>query len=187
MATTPRQRIALAAVAAVVIAAGLALVLTNSHHGESGDTRGGDAAATSLGPQPDGADPATAAKYALAAMFSWQPAHDSDPGQGLTRATPWLTGELAAEATATAPATGVRPLRDWAGWATAADVVTALVTITGTGAPEHGQCLVTAQVQQIVLHRNGTRDPTPWRLMTIAASVSDTPAGWRLANYRVTG
>lgn len=182
--TTGRTKLVLAVAAVILIAGAVALLLTARDTDTGGHTPGGDGEYGTLGPQPQGADAATAAKYGLIAMFSWQPANDYGPGAAMARATPWLTGYLAAEATGS-PAPGIRALPEWTAWRADGDTVTALVTITGTGQPANGESLVTAEVRQIVQHRDNTT--TPWRVMTVAASVSDTAAGWKLANYRVTG
>lgn len=183
---TGRTRPALIGAAIVAVLAGLAVVLFTAGRDTDTDRRhGNDGEYGTLGPQPQDSDPATAAKYGLTGMFSWQPVTDYGPGAAMARpgTQQWLTGYLAAEATG-APATGIRPLPEWAGWRAAADTVTAVVTIDNTGQPKNGECLVTATVKQIVQHTNGTS--TPWRVMKITASTVSTDQGWRLANYRVT-
>lgn len=186
MVPTGRARLVLVIAAVVVLLAG-AIVLALAGRDTGGTDShgpGGDGEYGTLGPQPEGADPATATKYALVAMFSWQPVTDYGPGAAMARATPWLTGYLATEATAP-PATGIRPLAEWSGWREAKDIVVALVTVTGVGQPTGGECVVTAEVRQIVQHTSNTT--TPWRTMTVSASVSKTATGWKMANYRVTG
>ncbi|MEV0766514.1 hypothetical protein [Nocardia sp. NPDC050435] len=182
MQTTRARGLWLALGAAAIIVAGvLAFALTTG--GSEEHSHGTDHGP--LGPTPESAEAGAAAKYALTAMFSWQPATDASPGAGLTRAAPWLTGHLAAEAAAP-PATGIRPLAEWAGWRAAGDIVTALVTVTATSPPTGGQATAAAQVRQLVQHRDNTTS-TPWRDLTVTATLTETPEGWRLSSYTVTG
>ncbi|MFF2088599.1 hypothetical protein ACFVVM_32850 [Nocardia sp. NPDC058176] len=141
----------------------------------------GDAHTHIEGPTPENSGAATTAQMALSAMFSWQPAVDDSPGTALSRAMPWLTGELA-EAAAAGPATGVRPLAEWDGWRRSGDIVTAIVDADQpkTTADE---TVLAATVRQIVLHRDGSQ--TPYQRMDVTATVVKTPQGWRLASYQV--
>ncbi|MEV0773643.1 hypothetical protein [Nocardia salmonicida] len=146
----------------------------------------GDAHVHIEGPTPENADAGTAATMALTAMFSWQPMSDASTGAGLARAKPWLTGTLASSADAP-PATGIRPLAEWAAWRASFDIVTANVTvdqIDGDGDVDQ-QALVRATVIQTVQHTDGSA--TPYRVMHVAAAMDRTNNGWRLASYRVTG
>ncbi|MGW5440475.1 hypothetical protein [Nocardia asteroides] len=175
----------LAIVAAIAAVCAIVLVVLGrdddpADHGHLG----GDGHAHVEGPTPSGADAASATKYALTAMFSWRPVEDVSTGQGLARAKPWLAEPLLGQADAP-PATGLRPIPQWAGWRTSADVVTATVVIDEVGAVEGGDRRVLATVTQTVLHADGSS--TPYSVMHVAAAVVQTPDGWRLSNYRVTG
>lgn len=170
--------------AALVLAA--AVMFTISQTGDGGPEISApprDAEHGLEGPQPETADPATAARHALAAMFSWQPAVDPSPGQGLVRARPWLTGQLADQADAPL-ATGVRPLPDWAAWRNSRDVVTATVAADQISDTDDGECVVTATVTQIVQHTDGSS--TRYRVMTVSAAMQHTENGWRMSSYRLT-
>jgi hypothetical protein len=131
------------------------------------------------GPTLADADPTTAVEMGLAAMFSWQPRTDTGPGAALTRAAPWLTGDLASAATG-APATGQEPL-EWAGWRDSKDVVTALVETEPTRLDE--KTTVAATVTQQVLHRDGSS--TLYRRLHVTVTVTETPQGWRMSRYRI--
>lgn len=133
---------------------------------------------------PVGAGPGLAAQSALTTMFSWQPKTDASPGVGLSRAKPWLSGQLLTDAD-TPPAAGVKPLPEWARWRRDGDVVIATANTTAIHTPTPGRALVTLTLTQSVLHRDGTT--APWRVLAIDATTAPTPLGWRLTDYRVTG
>ncbi|MFC9999610.1 hypothetical protein [Nocardia sp. NPDC127526] len=187
MTRSPRTRLALAAAVVIAVASALvvALLIGGRDTGPEDPHGHGDGEFGVLGPQPEGADPATAARGGLKATFSWQPATDVSSGQGLVRAKPWLAGQMLADASVPVTGSAVRPPAEWESWRAAGDIVTALVNIDGSSAPERGECLVTATVTQMVQHTDGTS--TRWRVLKIAASMTSTEHGWRLANYRVTG
>ncbi len=174
------------AVVAALAAACVVVLVVLGRDDERGDHDhlGGDGHAHVEGPTPSGADAGSAAKYGLTAMFSWRPVEDISTGQGLARAKPWLAEPLLGQADAP-PATGIRPIPQWSGWRASADVVTASVEIDDVGAAEQGERRVTATVTQTVLHVDGSS--TPYSVMHVAAAVVETPDGWRLSNYRVTG
>ncbi|MFC9965683.1 hypothetical protein ACFVH4_15755 [Nocardia ignorata] len=131
------------------------------------------------GPTLADADPSTAVEMGLAAMWSWQPRTDTSPGAALTRAAPWVTGDLASAATG-APATGQAP-PEWAGWRDSKDVVTALVETEPTRLDE--TTTVAATVTQQVLHRDGSS--TLYRRLHVTVTVTETPQGWRMSSYRI--
>ncbi|MGW5922168.1 hypothetical protein ACWFPY_24525 [Nocardia fluminea] len=133
------------------------------------------------GPAPDDADASTAARMGLAAMFSWQPRTDASPGAALTRAQPWLTGELAATATG-AFATRLGPLPEWAGWRDSSDIVTALIEAEQPKT-DIAEATVAASVTQQVLHRDGSA--TLYRRLHVTATVTETSQGWRMSSYRI--
>ena len=176
--------ITLAAVAAVAVVVGGALVFTHHDRGPSTGHGGpGDSEFNIEGPRPDNADAVTAAQAALSAMLSWTPATDAGPGEGLVRAKPWLTGQLLEAANGT-PATGVRPLPEWAGWKAAGDVVTATVTNARVSGPiQNRECLVLATVTQNVLHTNSA--PTLYKVMTVSVAMTNTANGWRMSTWRL--
>ncbi|MEV0768517.1 hypothetical protein [Nocardia salmonicida] len=132
------------------------------------------------GPTPDGADASTAVEMGLTAMFSWQPRTDSGPGAALTRAAPWLSGDLASAATG-APATGRVP-HEWSGWRDSNDIVTALVDAE---APRTigTETAVEATVIQQVLHRDGST--TFHRRMHVTVTVTEAVQGWQMSSYRI--
>ncbi|WP_189022557.1 hypothetical protein [Nocardia rhizosphaerihabitans] len=136
----------------------------------------------SEGPAPGTADAATTAQMGLAAMFSWQPSTDASPGEALSRAGPWLTGELATTAANTEVVSVLRSLPEWAGWRDSGDIVTALVEAQ---APRTvgAETLVAAVVTQLVLHRDGSS--TRYQRLHVTATVANTASGWRMASYRV--
>lgn len=171
-------------IAATVAAVVLGLAVTVTAGGEdtiSADEHGAPTDAHVEGPTPADADAATAVRMALAAMFTWHLGTDPSPGAALARAGEWLTGDLAEAATAPA-ATEVRAVPEWAAWRASADIVTALVD---TRAPEPGgdQTTVAATVEQLVLHTDGSR--TPYTRLHVVATVTHTPAGWRMSSYRI--
>ncbi|MFE7718575.1 hypothetical protein ACFU44_05985 [Nocardia rhizosphaerihabitans] len=177
---TNRLSLRSVATATAVVLLGLSLA------GCSTDPTTTDTAASSEshseGPTPETADAATTARMGLSAMFSWQPCIDAGPGAALSRALPWFTGELATTAATTAPASGVRPLPEWAGWRDSGDIVTALVEAQPprtVGA----ETAVAAVVTQLVLHRDGSA--TRYQRLHVTATVVNTAAGWRMAGYRV--
>ncbi|MBC7299391.1 MAG: hypothetical protein H5T78_00380 [Nocardia sp.] len=133
------------------------------------------------GPDPAAADAVTVTQMGLAAMFSWQPRTDPGPGTGLTRAAPWVTGELAAAANS-GPANGLAPLPEWARWRDSNDIVTALVDAEQTKT-DIAATTVTATVTQHVLHRDGST--TLYRRMQVTATVTETSQGWRMSSYRI--
>lgn len=133
------------------------------------------------GPNPAAADARTVTHMGLAAMFSWQPRTDPGPGTGLTRAAPWLTGELAAAANS-GVASGLAPLPEWARWRDSNDIVTALVDAEQTKTDIAG-ATVAASVTQQVLHRDGST--TLYRRMHVTATVTETSQGWRMSSYRI--
>lgn len=173
------KRLHLRSAAAAVVLLGLPLA------GCSADPTATDPSARngshSEGPTPETADAATTTRMGLSAMFSWQPSTDTGPGAALARALPWLTGDLASAAT-TAPASGVRPLPEWAGWRESGDIVSALVEaqpLRTVGA----ETSVVAVVTQLVVHRDGSA--TRYQRLHITAAVVNTAAGWRMTSYRV--
>ncbi|WP_280345508.1 hypothetical protein [Nocardia neocaledoniensis] len=135
------------------------------------------------GPEPEDADAVTVTQMGLAAMFSWQPRTDPGPGAGLVRAAQWLTGELAASAASSGPASVAAPLPEWAAWRDSNDIVTALVDAEQGQTTEIGTT-VTATVTQQVLHRDGST--TMYRRMRVTVTVAETPQGWRMSSYRIT-
>lgn len=180
------NRLSLAAVTVGIAAVAIALttVLTGGVE-ESGlapgtHTRG---AADVEGPEPQNADAVAVTQMGLAAMFSWQPRIDPGPGAGLVRAAQWLTGELAASAASSGPASVLAPLPEWASWRDSNDIVTALVDAEQGQTTEIG-ATVTATVTQEVLHRDGST--TMYRRMRVTAAVAETPQGWRMSSYRIT-
>ncbi|WP_327146826.1 hypothetical protein [Nocardia sp. NBC_01327] len=169
---------------AVLVLLGGALITTTRHHpAQHASTPGGDGDYNLTDPTPHGAGPAVAAQQALMTMFSWQPSRDGSAGAGLARAKPWLSGQLAASAEMP-PATGIKPLTEWAQWRQGADVVTATATTTAISAPDIGRCVVKVALTQMVLHRDGSSNR--WRVMDIDARTTDSPDGWRLEGFTVT-
>ncbi|MGC4989883.1 hypothetical protein [Nocardia salmonicida] len=130
------------------------------------------------GPAPADAEASTAVQMGLAAMFSWQPRTDVAPGAALTRAAPWLSGDLAAASDA--PATGQAP-PEWARWRDSNDIVAALVETGPTQSEE--KTAIAATVTQRVLHRDGST--TLYRRLHVTVTVTKTLQGWRMANYRI--
>lgn len=175
----PRWTPIAATVAAVVL--GLAaVVLVEGADTPRGVEHGEPPDAHVEGPVPGGADAVTAVRMALAAMFTWHPGTDTGPGAALGRAGDWLTGDLAAAATAPA-ASGVRAIPEWAAWRASGDIVIALVD-TRAPEPAGDHTSVAATVQQLVLHTDGPH--TPYTRLRVVATVTPTPAGWRLSSYR---
>ncbi|MFD4431360.1 hypothetical protein [Nocardia sp. NPDC058497] len=146
------------------------------------DTRA-PAESLSEGPTPGTAEAATTARMGLAAMFSWHPSTDASPGAALSRALPWLTGELATAAAKTAPVTGQRALPEWAGWRDCGDIVTALVDAEQPRTTNVAEAAVAAVVTQLVLHRDGSQ--TRFQRLHVTVTVTETEPGWRMSSYRV--
>ncbi|WP_328715435.1 hypothetical protein [Nocardia salmonicida] len=167
-------------VAAVLIVLATVLVVGAQDSAPVPDTHT-PGAAHAEGPDPVAADAVTVTQMGLAAMFSWQPRADPGPGAGLTRAAPWLTGELAVAANS-GPANGLAPLPEWARWRDSNDIVTALVDAEQTKT-DIAAMTVTATVTQHVLHRDGST--TLYRRMHVTATVTHTSQGWRMSSYRI--
>ncbi|MGW5456590.1 hypothetical protein [Nocardia sp. NPDC003979] len=180
------KRLPLAAVivgiAAVLIALSTVLTGGAEESGPAPDTHTPGAAHVQ-GPEPQDADAVTVTQMGLAAMFSWQPRTDPGPGAGLVRAAPWLTGELAASAASSGPASVLAPLPEWAGWRDSNDIVSALVDTEQAETGGSGQT-VAATVTQQVLHRDGST--TMYQRMRVTVTVTETPQGWRMSSYRIT-
>lgn len=179
---TPRRTMlsVLCCVAAAVLAT---LVLTGPNRSDHSETTAaGDADHTIHGPAPDTAGPAEAAQQALTALFTWQPVIDATTGAALSRAQPWLTGELA-RTSQPPPATGVRELPQWAAWRRSGDIVTARATAQTITGCDHHHCAVAAVVTQTVLHRDGTS--TPYRVIHVHAATEHTADGWKLSDFHI--
>ncbi|WP_067694632.1 hypothetical protein [Nocardia jejuensis] len=173
----------LAVAVTALAAAALVVTLRTAHQPATTPEHGGDAEYEITGPVPSGAGPGLAAQQGLSVMFSWQPNTDPSPGAALTRATPWLAGQLAREA-GSPPATGIKPLSEWARWREAGDIVVATAHTSGVRVPTDSTAVVSVALTQTVLHRDGTS--TRWRVMNIDASTVSGPDGWRLSAYTIT-
>ncbi|MEU2042667.1 hypothetical protein [Nocardia niwae] len=145
-------------------------------------TAAGDAEHAIHGPEPDTAGPAEATEQAFAAMFTWQPVTDATPGAALSRARPWLTGELA-RASQRPPATGMREQPHWDSWRRSGDIVTAHAVAQASTDCDRSHCTVTATITQTVLHRDGAT--TPYQVMHVNAATQHTPEGWKVSDYRL--
>ncbi|MEV6071813.1 hypothetical protein AB0L82_35190 [Nocardia sp. NPDC052001] len=176
--------VTVAALSAAVVVLMLRPTHTHTHTPDSGHSHDGDSEFEITGPVPSGAGPGVAAQQGLSAMFSWSPSTDASPGAGLSRAKPWLTGQLATDAD-TPPAVGIKPLTEWAQWRAGGDIVVATATTSQVTTPAAGRALVKLTLTQTVLHRDGSS--TRWRVMDIEATTLASPDGWRLSGYRVTG
>lgn len=174
------KRLPLRSAAAAVIL--LALPLAGCSTDPTTADTGAPTESHSEGTTPETADAATTARMGLSAMFSWQPSTDTGPGTALSRALPWLTGELATTAATTAAASDVRPLPEWAGWRDSGDIVTALVEAQPPRTAG-AETSVAAVITQLVLHRDGSA--TRYQRLHVTATVVNTAAGWRMAGYRV--
>lgn len=181
---TRRTLIVLGLAVTALLAAIVVMVISRDGDTGDGGHLGGDSEFDIHGPTPQNATAPIAAEQALATMFSWQPRHDASPGVAVTRAKPWLSGELAADADSP-PATGIRTLPQWAGWREAGDIVVGSAHAITDCTPVAGHCLVKVTLTQTVLHTDGTS--TPWRVLAVDATTADTPNGWRLSAYRITG
>ncbi|MBF6341579.1 hypothetical protein IU450_37735 [Nocardia abscessus] len=179
-----RHRTVLAVLCCVAAAVLAAVALAGPDHGDRPDTTSapGDAEHSIHGLRPDTAGPAEAAQQALAALFTWQPVTDATTGVALSRARPWLTGELA-RASQYPLATGVREPPYWAAWRRSGDIVTAHAVAPASPDCHRDGCTVTAVVTQTVLHRDGTS--TPYQVMHVNAATQHTPEEWKLSDYRI--
>ncbi|MFD8248122.1 hypothetical protein [Nocardia sp. NPDC059691] len=180
--TRPRTVLATLCAGAAAIIAAVALAGPDLGDRNATPPTAGDADHDIHGLRPDTAGPAQAAEQALAAMFTWQPALDATPGAALSRARPWLTGELA-RASQRPPATGVRELPQWAAWRRSGDIVTARVVAQAASDCDRHHCAVTADVTQTVLHRDGAT--TPYQVMRVDAATEHTAEGWKVSDYRI--
>lgn len=175
-----RLPLGLAATALAAVLIGLTAALWADHDHDASTASSPTPSHSHIeGPTLADADPSAAVEMGLAAMFSWQPRTDTSPGAALSRAAPWLTGDLAAAATG-ASATGQAPL-EWAGWRDSNDIVTALVETEPTRLDE--KTTVAATVAQQVLHRDGST--TLYRRMQVTVTVTETTQGWRMSSYRI--
>lgn len=180
--TRPRTLLTLLCCAAVAVLTIVALA--GPERGDDSETTpaAGDAEHSIDGLGPDTAGPAEAAQQALAALFTWQPVTDASTGVALSRARPWLAGELA-RASQYPLATGVREPPHWAGWRRSGDIVTAHAVAQASPECHRDSCTVTVLVTQTVLHRDGAS--TPYQVMHVNAATQYTTEGWKLSDYRI--
>jgi hypothetical protein len=98
-----------------------------------------------------------AARQALTAMWSWQPATDTSSADALARARPWFTDDLAATTTSTEqPERG--PGWQWDQWRTDKARIVADVTLGCSGCPpdEADRIYRVATITQTVVTPDGT-------------------------------
>ncbi|MGV9865714.1 hypothetical protein [Rhodococcus koreensis] len=175
--------VVLAAIAALVVAAVAVVLIVATNEGSETDAGSGHDDHTHVETEdPANAEPATVAERALAAMFSWQPVTDPSPGAAVTRALPWLGGDLAAQAQRP-PATGIRPLPQWQPWKESGDIVSATAEASAPILTTAGRQVLPVTLTQTVLHGDGST--TPYATHQVRAVVDRTDTGWRLTEYNL--
>lgn len=120
-----------------------------------------------------------AARQAMTAMWSWQPAVDASSAEGLTRARPWFSDSLVASTLSTAaPERG--PGWQWEQWRTEGTRVSADVSIGCSGCPpdEPDRISRVATIHQTAIKTDGTSKPGD--TVTIWLTMTREPAGWRV-------
>ncbi|MFI7166921.1 hypothetical protein ACIBM3_31150 [Rhodococcus erythropolis] len=120
-----------------------------------------------------------AARQAMTAMWSWQPAVDASTADGLTRAWPWFSDSLVASTLSTAkPERG--PGWQWEQWRSEGTRVLADVSIGCSGCPpdEPDRISRVATIHQTAIKTDGTSKPGD--TVTIWLTMTREPAGWRV-------
>jgi hypothetical protein len=120
-----------------------------------------------------------AARQAMTAMWSWQPAVDASTADGLTRARPWFSDSLVASTLSTGtPERG--PGWQWEQWRTEGTRVSADVSIGCSGCPpdEPDQISRVATIHQTAIKTDGTSKPGD--TVTIWLTMTREPVGWRV-------
>lgn len=124
-----------------------------------------------------------AARQALTAMWSWQPATDTSSGDALARARPWFTDDLAATTTPTEqPERG--PGWQWDQWRTDKARIVADVALGCSGCPpdEAARIYRVATITQTVVTPDGavTALDEP---ITMWVTVVRQGDAWRVAEF----
>lgn len=120
-----------------------------------------------------------AARQAMTAMWSWQPAVDASTADGLTRARPWFSDSLVASTLSTAtPERG--PGWQWEQWRSEGTRISADVSIGCSGCPpdEPDRISRVATIHQTAIDADGTSKPGD--TVTIWLTITREPAGWRV-------
>ncbi|WP_330229757.1 hypothetical protein OHA40_27590 [Nocardia sp. NBC_00508] len=136
-------------------------------------------------PAPDPVTPDGVAVAALRAVYSWEPATETQ-GASLARARKFLGPSLIRmlDAAPTAVETPKSTLQ-WADWAREGARVEAFTFASGEKAPTLTDPNVQQfkiGVEQTVVYPNGRKEPLP--PATVIATVVRTPDGWRLDAFR---
>lgn len=141
---------------------------------------------------PDGSGPEAggsaedSAREALQRIWSWQPTNDASSGQGMVRARPWLSGELAQIAERGDDPADTRTSAQWRQWKQAGAVVTATVSITAAHQPPDAR---TVQRQAVVLQQVLAADGTvqPLSVMTFSVDLAlEKDQRWRMWRMTLT-
>lgn len=121
-----------------------------------------------------------AARQAMTAMWSWQPAVDASTADGLARARPWFSDSLVASTLAPASTPERGPGWQWEQWRSEETRIVADVSIGCSGCPpdEPDRISRVATIHQTAIKTDGTSKPGD--TVTIWLTMTREPAGWRV-------
>lgn len=135
-------------------------------------------------------DPEVAAKAAMVAVFSYDPATQDTTFDQLATVRDRLTGTLGQ--LADHPPSGQQAQAqlppEWDSWASSGDEVRGFATLA-PGSPTVGEndttATVTVDVEQKVIHPDG--DTTPYEQFVADVAMVHEGGGWKAADYQITG